>query len=226
MPRFLPSILALGIPLGCTSVLGIDGNYVIGNQEAGLVAAGGAATGGNGTESGGTETSGGSSSGGRAGMTGSGGIADTGGTKATGGAGASGGTASCDADGASCPSGQKCCPAPQASGPTASFCAEPAPIVGCDALDCMPCLAPPDNGIAVCTAGQCDFQCNATFTRKGNACQADGAGGAGGAGGASGTGGAPTCVRSQCPGCGLAGPFGCCKSNGTCGCIPYFGPCL
>jgi len=230
MSRSVSGLLVLAIPLGCTSVLGIDGDYVLDTREAGLVAAGGSTTGGNmnetgGAESGGTSGSGGSATGGRSGMIGNGGIVATGGMKATGGIGASGGSSSCDADGASCPSGQKCCPAPQQPGATA-FCADPAPLVGCDARDCAPCDAPPDNGVAVCSAGQCDFQCNANFTRKGSVCEADGAGGGGGAGGSPGTGGAPTCVRTNCPGCGFAGPFGCCKSNGTCGCIPYVGPCL
>lgn len=229
MPKAVSSILVLVIPLGCTAVLGIDGNYVSDTEDAGRAgnppSRGGAETGG--AETGGSAETGGNSSGGReTGGTASGGVVvDTGGNVATGGAsGGTGGEASCSTDGASCPSGQKCCQAQ--SGPATKFCVDPAPIVGCDASDCAPCAAPPANAIAVCTAGQCDFQCNDHFARNGSACEATGAGGAGGAGGTSGTGGAPTCVRSQCPGCGFAGPFGCCKSNGTCGCIPYVGPCL
>ncbi len=220
MPRFLPSVLALTIPLGCTSVLGIDGNYVLGTEEAGLVSAGGAASGGNGdtggAESGGADP-GGQSSGGRnsggtvtSGGTGPGG-ATTGGT-----AGSPGGAASCDADGASCASGQKCCAPP---GAATKSCVGPLPIVGCEAADCTPCPAPPQDGIAICTAGQCDFECSNGTTRNGNACESTGAGGAGGAGG--GTGGTPPtppCEQPSCRGCGLIGPFRCCRADKSCGC--------
>jgi hypothetical protein len=217
MPRFLPSILALGIPLGCTSVLGLDGNYVLGTEEAGLVGAGGS-TGGNG-EAGGTESGGtaGSSSGGRnSGGTLAGGGVATGGATTGGNAGSPGGAASCDSDGASCPSGQKCCQVPDAG---VKGCVDPLPIVGCEAADCTPCPAPPQDGIPICVSGQCDFECSNGTTRKGNACESSGAGGGGGAGG--GTGGAPPtppCEMPSCRGCGLIGPFHCCRADKSCGC--------
>jgi hypothetical protein len=211
-------MLALVVPLGCTSVLGIGGDYVLGTEEAGLGGLGGGATGGQPSEtgglaSGGMPESGGSSSGGRH----SGGAA-TGGATTGGAAGSSGATASCDSDGASCPSGQKCCPVPES---TAMGCIDPLPLVGCDNAGCTPCPAPPKDGIAICVTGQCDFECINGTTKKGNACETSGTGGSGGAGGGSGTGGAPPvppCEQPSCNGCGLIGPFRCCRADKSCGC--------
>jgi hypothetical protein len=199
--------------MACTSVLGIDGDYVLGTRDSGLVSAGGSGTGG-GAETGGAETGGAETGGGG---TGSGGGPATGGIENTGGR-STGGSPSCDADGAACPSGQKCCPAP--SDPSSKSCADPLPIVGCSARGCAPCPAPPADGIAVCATGQCDFECVNGTTRTGSQCEATGTGGAGGAGG-SGTGGTPPtppCKQGTCGGCGLIGPFPCCRSNMSCGC--------
>jgi hypothetical protein len=216
MPRFPPSVLLLAIPLGCTSVLGIDGDYV-GTQEAGLIQVGGSATGGQPDETGGVSTggvpqSGGGSSGGR-----NSGGAPTDGAASGGAAGSAGGAASCDVNGASCPSGQKCCPVPES---TAMGCIDPLPLVGCERSGCTPCPPPPSNGIAICAAGQCDFECSNGTTRNGNACESSGAGGTAGAGGAAGTGGVtvPPCEQPSCRGCGLIGPFRCCRADKSCGC--------
>lgn len=215
--------LALSITVGCTSLLGIDGKYVLeATQDSGLggssPAAGGGgplSTGGSlggfsgasgGTASGGMPNTGGTSPGGTA-SGGSGGVTDS---------GADGGLASCDADAASCTSGEKCCPAVVQSGePPRKSCVAPTPIVGCNAPDCNGCPQPP-NSVAVCNAqGACDFQCSQGYVRTGTECQpsATGSGGAGGSTGA-------TCDPLKCPAssCNIAGPFPCCTPNKTCGC--------
>jgi hypothetical protein len=195
---------ALVLSAGCTTMLGIDGEYVA--VQASGKGAGGrhgdsdAASGG--VETGGFIDVGGAGSGG----------AETGGT------GSGGATAlSCSRDAATCPTGDKCC---------TGVCVAPAPLIGCSLDGCTPCPEPPANGVAVCNGALCGIECNPGFVMKSGACIATASGGATGAGGRTATGGragtggapAPTCDAKKCPGCVPVGPFGCCKNNGTCGC--------
>ncbi len=218
----VPSALGALIAAGCTSLLGIDGKYVLeATQDSGLGGSTSSTGGGSPVSTGGAAPGGFS---GASGGTASGGTPDTGGTEpgGTGGsggtldAGAGGGPPSCDADAALCTGGDKCCPAVVQQGePPRKSCVAPTPIVGCNSADCNGCPQPP-NSVAVCSAqGACDFQCNQGFSRVGAGCQSSmmGSGGAGGSGGA-------TCDPLKCPAsaCNIAGPFPCCTPNKTCGC--------
>jgi hypothetical protein len=216
--RRIPNLLFVGlVSIGCTSMLGIDGEYVEGVKSAGSGGAGGrvSAHGGSVGDGGAGET-GGSSSGG----SGSGGLAK-------GGAGGAGGAnAACGASGA-CGSGEKCCTAATDAG-TAKFCIAPEPAVGCSLTNnnCERCPPPPDNAIAVCDVNHlCNIQCIKGYTRNVSQCDPSGTGGAGGQGGL-GAGGAPVCSPRTCPGlvppgqkgCTVFSAFPCCKNDGNCGC--------
>jgi hypothetical protein len=209
------ALALLSVALGsgaCTSMLGIDGEYV--SEGTPSPDAGGG--GGRSTDTGGE--GGGSESGGTTGI----GIGGTG-------ASASGGvaTASCSP---SCSGGNKCCPGAPGIAP---HCAAREPSVGCSLDACDPCPDVPPDSTPVCTAGLCDFKCNDKFERVGAVCQLIAAGSTGGSGntggaggqGGAGTGGTPPCVATKCPslggpvpGCSIASPFGCCQKDGKCGC--------
>src|SRR5262245_47575727 len=119
MLRGPAAAFAVVVAVGCTSVLGIDGKYVLEvNQDAGTAGHTTTSSGGQEPGTGGAET-GGDSVGGA-------GMGGTGGEPSTGGASTGGITAtSCDTDGHACASGQKCCAAPQQSGSTAMACVDP-----------------------------------------------------------------------------------------------------
>ncbi len=185
--------------VGCTQVLGIDGEYTLD-----VTASGGA-------------------------HHGSGGALNKGGGGALGGGGGvpidgAGGLASETCGGTACSGATKCCTFPQPDGGVIDSCVQMAPIVGCAQPGCDVHCGAPVNGTATCTAdGLCGHQCNEGYRFAGNDGGCDpistGAGGRGGLGGAPGAGGAAsTCVATGCPGCIPVGPFGCCKSDGTCGC--------
>jgi hypothetical protein len=207
------------VTASCTSMLGIDGDYVQG-IKTGSGGAGGnvSASGGSAGDGGAGETGGSGDGGSASGGTGSGGLAS------------GGANAGCGTSGA-CGSGEKCCAPPgnviDGAAPP-SVCVKPAPLFGCGPTDCGPCPVPM-NGIAVCTRDQCDFVCNSTYDRVGNLCQPGGAGGVGGGSGGSGAGGAPPppCTKtdsSKCAQCFPIGLFTCCRNNATCGCTWAPGP--
>jgi hypothetical protein len=200
------------VSIGCTSMLGIDGEYVEGVNGAHAGGAGGrvSASGGKGGDGGGVVETGGTSSGGD----GSGGVANGG----TGGTASGGAAAGCGTSGA-CGSGEKCCAPPTGGTPV---CVPPAPIFGCGPDSCDPCLVPTTNGVAVCNGDSCGIQCNEGYAASaaGDQCDPVAAGGAGG-GGATGTGGTPTpkCTVPTCTNqCFPLGLFKCCRNNNTCGC--------
>ena len=203
-------VFGMVLVAGCTSVLGIDGDYVVGlREDAGV----GAGSGAGGLGSGGSgDTGGTSSASGGTGASSSGGTSSgaTGGTSASSG-GTGGATDGCTAD-SQCTTGTKCC---------SGACVEPQPLFGCSATGCTRCPAPPDQGVAVCNGEACGIQCNSGYVLNGNLCEPSGSGGAGGTGtgGQSGTGGS-ACVATKCPTskCSVAGPFPCCKHDSTCGC--------
>ena len=206
----IPNLLwALAACAGCSSMLGIDGDYVELREAAG----GRLGAGDFPSQSGGTPDVFGS--GGRSPVT-----PETGGTiwvfdAGAGGAVGAGGSAPapvCTKD--DCGSKQKCCPA------LAAACLDEAPIIGCAADSCDPCPAPPDNGIAVCETGACAILCNDGYVKQGSKCVPAGTGGATGAGGMTGSGGkaGATCVADKCPACNIAGPVKCCRNDGNCGC--------
>jgi hypothetical protein len=214
------------VTASCTSMLGIDGDYVQ-SIKTGSGGAGGrvSASGGSGGDGGSAETGGSISDGG--GGSGTGGLS-------SGGAGGAGGameaSTGCGAAAGDCPSGQKCCTSPDG---TLTSCLLPEPSVGCSLtnFDCTRCPAPPSNAVAVCNASnKCDVQCIPDYQLNSNGdCVPIGSGGAGGQGG-SGTGGIPPCIRTNpalhCPGlvpppqkgCTFLSAFPCCKNDGTCGC--------
>jgi hypothetical protein len=211
------------VTASCTSMLGIDGDYVQGVKGGSGGAGGKVPESGGSAGDGGAGETGGSSSGGR----GTGGLL-------SGGAGGAGGAADagrgCGAAAGDCPSGQKCCAS--ADG-TLTSCFVPEPAVGCSltssptTLSCDRCPAPPNNAIAVCDANHaCATQCIPGYKADGSgACVPSGSGGAGGQGG-SGTGGNPPCDYRKCPGlvapgqpgCTFLSAFPCCKNDGKCGC--------
>lgn len=200
------SLVGVVLCLGCTSMLGIDGEYV--DEESSVSAAGHHASGGQGGRAGGA-------SGGTSAEAGSGGQESGGNGGSLGGAGPSVG---CGATAGDCLSGQKCCTGVNG---VDTFCTFPEPSVGCSLDTCDRCPAPPDNATAVCNGDQCDIECAGNFIRVGDACEPAGTGGA--SGGGSGAGGArPTCDPKRCPsmpvGCSIASPFACCRNDQTCGC--------
>lgn len=251
--RCCRAVAISALTLGCTSLLGIDEEYVLESvaRDASYT-----------PEASRTER-------GDAGWTGTGGRG-AGGAQATGGDGGASGLETGGDGGvqvvtphksecttsAECPDGQKCCENLQ-------LCIDPIPIVGCQQSGCDPCPQPPLNGLAECTAdGTCEVQCIFGYRLKdtgraplcvplnqpdGGADAAEapstgppGAGGSPGAGGTLGEGGtpstsgapgsggrAPACVPEQCGGCSVVGPIGCCKANDECGCTwsPTLRPC-
>jgi hypothetical protein len=201
---------SVALLFGCTTLAGIDDDYV---QATPLPSAGnggsGGALGGGSAGDGGTLGSLGS-----AGMLGSGGSGSAG-TAGAGGAG-TGGTG-----GMTCSLGQKFCN---------GECTLPRPLVGCAMDSCMPCnMLPPDNGHAACDDEICSFECDANFVLSEGKCVPMGTGGTAGTAGTSGTGGSAgsagtggsgggACVPQQCRGCIPHGPWGCCLNSTTCGC--------
>jgi hypothetical protein len=201
---------ALVACFGCSTMLGIDGDYVpaaLEGSSGGTVGAGDFPSFSGGA---GPAGSGGFFSVGEGGTTaildaGSGGSVSAGGSVAE--------AAACDPR--ACGSKQKCCPT------LAPTCLDHAPIIGCSAESCDPCPAPPSHAIAICNpAGECAIACNDGYTQQGAACVANGTGGQGGAGGKPGAGGAggAMCVAADCPPCNIAGPVKCCRNDGNCGC--------
>lgn len=152
-----------------------------------------------------------------------GGTAGRGGSAGSAGSG-TGGTGATTCDDSGCASGTKCCGVPEYAdagfSPDERQCVEPSPTFGCGSTGCDPCpFPPPDHSISVCRDGRCGIQCRPGFLEQDGQCIPDGSGGTGGAGSGGSGGGAPTCDPSQCPGCGFAGPFGCCRDDGSgCGC--------
>jgi len=162
--RFSPwPLFAVAGATACTSVLGIDGDYVVAEVSS---STGGASAGTGGASAGGgaTGTGGGSTGGVSTGTTG-------GTAGSTGGVGAGGQL--------TCGSGEKACDIN--STPT---CVTPDPSVGCDLVGCIPCSWPA-NGYAVCTSGACDFACQNGYTKNAGArtCDPSGTGGGTGSGG-------------------------------------------
>lgn len=208
---------------GCTTMLGIDGDYVSASTTHGGGAGGrhgdgsDASPAGSGAEAGFVNLGG---SGGAAG-------ADTGGTGGTGAGSGGAPPPSCSGDAAACLAGRKCC---------TGACLVPAPLIGCSLDGCAPCPEPPRDGVAVCNGTQCGVLCNPGFVEQaGGLCASAASGGAPGTGGAPSTGGrtstatggqpAATCDPKRCAPCVPVGPFGCCKNNGTCGCTWAPGVC-
>ncbi|HEY6557654.1 MAG TPA: hypothetical protein VI072_10290 [Polyangiaceae bacterium] len=183
------ALLALALFAGCTAVAGLDKEYVAEPEEG--------------------------AQGGTAGV-----LAGNGGRAGSG----SGGTASSTCENTGCPSGEKCCGAPTYADagldPNVRQCVEPSPAFGCGATDCDSCpFPPPENSISVCKDGRCGIQCHPGFSEQSGQCVANGSGGAGGTGSGGTGGGAPACDLTQCRGCGFAGPFTCCREDGSgCGC--------
>jgi hypothetical protein len=176
---------------GCTAILGIDEDYVLGGST--VAGSGGEnPTGGRGGDSGGA---GGLPTGGLGG----------GGTSGTPGTGAA--PSGCDA----CPPGTKCCE---------NTCLEPAPIIGCGLDSCDPCPAPPERATAICRDGACATQCVPFTAQVGDQClpvaPRDGGTGDGGDGGSP----PVPCDPDECPAsaCNVVGPFPCCKNDDECGC--------
>jgi hypothetical protein len=203
--------VSVALLFGCTTLAGIDDDYV---QATPLPVAG---RGGSGGALGGGSAGDGGALGslGSAGTLGSGGSSGSAGTTAGGSAG-TGGTG-----GMTCSLGQKFCN---------GECTLPRPLVGCALDSCMPCdVLPPDNGHATCDDEICSFECDANFVLSQGKCVPMGTGGTGGTAGTSGTGGTAgtagtggsgggPCVMQQCRGCIPHGPFGCCLNSTTCGC--------
>jgi hypothetical protein len=198
---------------GCTSLLGIDGDYVEASSSGPHhPGAGGATPGGDAAADATSPGAGGLGAGGTS-SGGNGGAAETGGSVSGGGTGGSGLCQSVS----DCSAGEKCC-TPPGSGGSASdkICSPPIAIVGCNASSCMPCPAPQSDGVPTCVNGGCAIQCNPGFHLfRGNCVPVSGGtGGSNGAGGSGSKCDPKTCSSS----CGLAGPLPCCTSNGTCGC--------
>jgi hypothetical protein len=179
----VPKLLwVLAACAGCSSMLGIDGEYApVGLQDGsgGIVGAGDLPS-----HAGGTTLflgTGGSSPV----MQGEGGTTPV--FDAGSGSSAAGGSVPVEAAvcvSTDCGSDQKCCPT------LSAMCLDQAPIIGCSAASCEPCPAPPSHAVAVCEAGQCAIVCNDGYTKQGSSCVASGTGGQGGAGGKAGSGGA------------------------------------
>jgi hypothetical protein len=214
----LPLLSIIIACAGCASMLGIDGDYA---PEALQDGTGGMLGIGN------TRSSGGRTSIGEGGDTSTG---HSGGAsnRVDSGAGSmrsSGGAPLVEAgscDSTSCGSGEKCCPA------LSPMCLPEATIIGCGAVTCDPCPAPPSDGVAICTASKCAVQCNDGFMLQDDKCVAlttggggmTGAGGSMSTGGSAGSGGA-NCTNANvnsCPPCAFFGIAKCCQNNNTCGC--------
>ena len=192
-------VAACGGSDGAGSLFG-DGRSIVTGPDGGAASS----TGGVSNSGGATTSSGGS-------INAAGGLASgNGGTGAlAGGAGSAGllpdaavggdGAAGSDAQGVSpCPSGQgqKFCE---------GLCVAPTPQVGCSAVDCVPCPAPPMDAVSVCIAEQCDFECTPGFVRSGVGCVP-----------------AP-CDPATCPACPNGG-VPCCTTAGQCACRTAWNP--
>jgi hypothetical protein len=129
-------------------------------------------------------------SGALAGSTGSGGVRSDAAVPVGGDGGSNG------RDAATCPGDQKFCE---------GLCVAFTPLVGCAAVDCAPCPAPPMNAVSVCIAEHCDFECTAGFARSGAGC-------------------VPTaCDPAACPPC-QNGSLPCCSAAGQCACRTAWNP--
>jgi hypothetical protein len=208
--------LAGVVALGCTTLAGLDDEYV---AEGAAPQAGTSGTGGSGPD----EDSAVVDPGGNGGALGAFGTGGEGGAGGTLGAGGTGGEETDASGDAGCAEGQKFCSAlPPATG---GECTLPRPLVGCSLSDCSPCNAPPHNANVICKNDACDFECEQGYLRSGDQCIPMGSGGTAGAAGTAGTAGAAgsggsggaKCDPAQCAACGPAGPFRCCLRS-TCGC--------
>lgn len=207
------SFAALALCIGCTSILGIDGDYVSVDGSAGTGAGGRMGSGGRGqTDSGGGDAtdSGPTNSAGSGGVSsagGSGGQPSSGGSGQTGGASSGGQPATCDSP---CPAGQKCCE---------GTCVAPSPLFGCMITGCDFCSTLPPNATGICNGDQCGFQCIQGFVESNGQCVPAGGGGTGGSP-------PPMCNPTMCPPCVTAIYAPCCQDNGVCGCAFPFAPCF
>ena len=187
-------LLTLVLGAGCTTVLGIDGNYVPSSGTAtppggqgGDIAVDAASNGGDPSSAGGAESSGG-------------------GTPASleGGACAT-----------VCTSTEKCC---------SRSCVAPSPLSGCSSTACSPCAKPPDHAESVCNGEACGFKCATGYATQGQTCSLLSSSGGAGGGGSGAGGKPATCDPGTCPVCPTLPtlPFqiyeACCQSNGKCGC--------
>jgi hypothetical protein len=207
MMRVLPLVcwfVAGAWLLGCTSMLGIDGDYV---REPSASA--GNTTGAGGRSSGGSD-SGGRTADGGAPASGGGGVSGGGMTTGSGGVPAGGTEGGLDGSGEQCVAGQKLCTVTGEE-----RCVAPDPSVGCGPSGCDQCL-PPTGGYGMCEGTSCSFGCFDGFVRSGDACEPVTVPDAG----HSGTGGRPSSCRkdADCPACGSV--LGCCAliPTGKCGC--------
>lgn len=182
-------MLVVGLASACTSVLGIDGEYVVQGSisTGGRTAAGGSVV----------------DTGGAAGSGGTGGSLGIDGGRAAGGKEAGAGGAN-DAQ-ADCGLNQKRC----TIGDT-SACVAPDPSVGCSMTGCTACTWP-TGGYGICNGSECDFGCLSGYVKNGSRCdrvQTDSGTSSGGGGG---TGGLDRCAKdSDCPACAIPFPPGCC----------------
>jgi hypothetical protein len=216
---------------GCTSLVGIDGDYVAVRATGGSGAEPNAGTGGEFSGAGGTDGAAGSTAaaGGVLGSGGSGGSVGTAGSSGTGGTGT-----------IECGQGQKACD---------NECVTLSPAVGCASTSCAACPAPPEHAEVWCNPDQkCDVRCAPGYVPDAGRCVLEGTVGSGGSGGAGGTGatggtgasgnggrggtggtgntggtgGTGPCTQSTvstCPRCTqLDGRIPCCSFSGRCGC--------
>lgn len=187
--------------MGCTTVLGIDGDYVI--AEGG---SGGGGTGGRPSSSGSggmtPPTQADASPDGTA-TVGRGGSGGTGGVPPVGGTGGLSEEAGLNPGCGPCQPNEKCC---------GGVCTPPAPIVGCSLNGCDPCLPQSMGAVPVCVLGACTEECALGYVEMAGGCVPSGAGGSGG-------GGNPVCDPRQCS-CFLVptGVIPCCTDFDRCGC--------
>jgi hypothetical protein len=197
------------VSLGCTTLAGIDEEYVGRDGSAGVSGEGAgpnAGSAGVGGSVGGSLGRGGTT--GSGGTNGSGGINGSAGTSGTAGAG---GTAD-----AGCPQGQKRC---------ATACVTPAVGNGCSLSGCEPCPEPTVlNMVVSCSVNTCFAECALGYVPNQGQCVqgTGGSGGTSGTGGSAGSGGSGACTPAGCPPCpGVS----CCTARGQCGCqhgVPPF----
>jgi len=230
--------LLAGVCAGCTTLAGIDGEYVpitgeLGGTENTGGAGGAAGSGGSGGVSGFGGSGGSSAAGGSSGTAGAQGSAGTIGSGGTGNADGTGGT------GSGCPANQKRC---------GTECVTTSVENGCSAEVCDACPAVL-HGLPICNAtNDCSFRCDDHYVVEDKGCVPESTGGSGGSGGTSGssgtgstggtggTGGTDgsggsggtgggTCHPTTCAPCtALDGKIPCCTRSGQCGCMyPFVG---
>jgi len=229
--------------VGCTTLAGIDKDYVSedaidpgGSSIGGFVGASGSdGVGGEGGEigeggSGGSDGFGGEYGSGGEGAASGSGAAGAGGSAPLDAAGGSGGTSVADASGgsgsSSCGTGKKRCQGECVSTDDPNF--------GCSREGCTACPNPVPNSTLFCGDGICAAACKVGYVpREGQCVEASsvdagggaggssggtaGSGGRGGSGGLGGIGGRPQCIASECPTCKFLATS-CCTFFRTCGC--------